>query len=221
MSLLKNLQAKASATPATTATKDKRAIYTLDATFFKDHGFDNADELEAKSNEDLQKLAELDAQIKTLTGQMDLVKTRINGYAKSAFIDAYDDMGRQPENFKIHSADGKSTAMFIAQDKYTGKDFDTIREICPDMVHDGLEIKVNLEMMEKYDKVLTKFFSTSKDIADADRDKFFEATPKVKIVAGTIENLSKYAKQAKITVEAIFDLVKPVHYCSKFTTTKK
>lgn len=218
-SLLKNLQDKAKGATNVVATKDKRATYVLDVEFFNQHGFDNPTELEAKSNEDMAKLAELDATIKTLTGQMDIIKTRLNGYAKSAFIDAYQDNGRQPENFKIHSADGKSTAMFIAVDKYTGKDFDTIREICPDMIQDGMEVKVNLDMFEKYDKVLTEFFQTSKNIADADRDSFFEATPKIKIVSGTIENLAKFAQSAKVTIEAIFDLVKPVHYCSKFTTT--
>lgn len=221
MSLLKSLQSKASNVATPTATKEKKAIFILDSAFFTQLGFDNGDELERKSNEDMAKLASLDADIKTLTGQMDIIKSRINGYAKSAFIDSYEDSGKQPENFKITSADGESTAMFIAQDKYTGKDFDAIKQICPDMVHDGMEVVVNLDMFEKYDKVLTKFFKTSKDIADADRDNFFEATPKVKIVSGTIENLAKYAKDAKVTIEALFDLVRPVHYCSKFTSASK
>jgi hypothetical protein len=220
MSLLNKLKDKAGSTTTTTASKDKRTTYVLDSKFFSDHGFDNPEELQNKSNEDMQKLAELDASVKTLTGQMDLLKSRLNGYAKSAFLDAYNDNGRQPENFKIHSADGKSTALFISQDKYTGKDFDTIREICPDIVEDGMEVTVNLELMEKYDKALTKFFQTSKEIADEDRDNFFAVKPQVRVKKGTIENLAVYAKKAKLTIEALFDLVKPVHYVSKFTSKK-
>ncbi len=221
MSLLNKLKSQASATPVSTATTDKRPSHILDADFFKAHGFDDAKALEAKSNEDLAKLAYLDAQIKTLTGQMDTLKSRVNGYAKQAFLDTYQDLGRQPENFKILSADGKSSAMFVAQDKYTGKDFQAIAAVCPELVVNGLKVEVNIDMLEKYDTAISKFIATCPEIADEDREKIFTATPQVRILKGAIENLSKYATSAKVSVSEIFEMIRPVSFCQRFTTTAK
>ncbi len=224
MSLLNKLKETAVKSDSTSK-KEKSPSYVLNLSFFKKHGFDNPEEMVKNANKDLEEISNLDAQIKILQAKMDTIKSRYTAIAKEAFIDKYEEDKVQPDNFKIMSDDGKSTAQFIVKDVYTSKEFDAIKDVSPELISEETVVKANLELITKYDKVLTKFFEKSKEIEDNDRDLFFTSEIVTSIKKGSIANLGiisekKSKSKNKFYVKQLFELISPTHYISNFKTQK-
>ena len=193
-----NLFAKAKKTaPAKTSkAKEQKVRLTVeDANFFTN----------------VQKLEELQDQMKTAKAKADMISDEIRDVAKDAWLNQYQTTGKNPESVMICQENGEDVAqlMFIPTDKYitiTPERAEELQETYgAEIVEEETTFSFDSAMIEKYGEILSRLIEESDEIKDADKEKIIKATTKYSVAKGTIDKFATYGD-----VNEVMDAVKPV-----------
>jgi hypothetical protein len=193
-----NLFAKAKKTaPAKTSkAKEQKVRLTVeDANFFSN----------------VQKLEELQDQMKTAKAKADMISDEIRDVAKDAWLNQYDKTGKNPESVMICQENGEDVAqlMFVPTDKYitiTQERAEELQETYgEEIVEEETTFSFDATMIEKYGEILSRLIEESDEIKDSDKEKIIKATTKYSVAKGTIDKFSTYGD-----VNEVMEAVKPV-----------
>jgi hypothetical protein len=172
-----NLFAQATNTQATTKTKkDDKLLVTV-----KDKKFD----------QDLNRFAELDSQIKELSAELDIVKSTVKDVCYDEFVKLYTDNKRNPGSFNVTSETG-ARVMFLPTDKYLKIDKDRndelVAEYGDNITEVDTEFGFNKAMLDKYAEVISRMITECEEIDDADKAKIITAKTTYKVKSGSIDD---------------------------------
>jgi len=193
-----NLFAKAKKTaPAKTSkAKEQKVRLTVeDANFFSN----------------VQKLEELQDQMKTAKAKADMISDEIRDVAKDAWLNQYDKTGKNPESVMICQENGEDIAqlMFVPTDKYitiTPERAEELQETYgEEIVEEETTFSFDATMIEKYGEILSRLIEESDEIKDSDKEKIIKATTKYSVAKGTIDKFATYGD-----VNEVMEAVKPV-----------
>jgi hypothetical protein len=193
-----NLFAKAKKTaPAKTSkAKEQKVRLTVeDANFFSN----------------VQKLEELQDQMKTAKAKADMISDEIRDVAKDAWLNQYQTTGKNPESVMICQENGEDIAqlMFVPTDKYitiTQERAEELQETYgEEIVEEETTFSFDATMIEKYGEILSRLIEESEEIKDSDKEKIIKATTKYSVAKGTIDKFSAYGD-----VNEVMEAVKPV-----------
>jgi hypothetical protein len=193
-----NLFAKAKKTaPAKTSkAKEQKVRLTVeDANFFSN----------------VQKLEELQDQMKTAKAKADMISDEIRDVAKDAWLNQYQTTGKNPESVMICQENGEDVAqlMFVPTDKYitiTQERAEELQETYgEEIVEEETTFSFDATMIEKYGEILSRLIEESDEIKDSDKEKIIKATTKYSVAKGTIDKFATYGD-----VNEVMEAVKPV-----------
>jgi hypothetical protein len=193
-----NLFAKAKkvAPAKTTKAKDEKVRLTVeDANFFTN----------------VQKLEELQDQMKVAKAKADMISDEIRDIAKNAWLNQYDKTGKNPDSVMICQESGEDVAqlMFIPTDKYITISPERAEELQEtygqEIVEEETTFSFDSSMIEKYGEILSRLIEESAEIKDADKEKIIKATTKYSVAKGTIDKFITYGD-----VNEVMEAVKPV-----------
>jgi len=193
-----NLFAKAKKTaPAKTSkAKEQKVRLTVeDANFFSN----------------VQKLEELQDQMKTAKAKADMISDEIRDVAKDAWLNQYQTTGKNPESVMICQENGEDVAqlMFVPTDKYitiTQERAEELQETYgEEIVEEETTFSFDATMIEKYGEILSRLIEESDEIKDTDKEKIIKATTKYSVAKGTIDKFATYGD-----VNEVMEAVKPV-----------
>jgi len=189
-------KAKKSAPAKTTKGKEEKVRLTVeDANFFSN----------------VQKLEELQDQMKSAKAKADMISDEIRDVAKNAWLNQYDKTGKNPESVMICQENGEDVAqlMFVPTDKYitiTQERAEELQETYgEEIVEEETTFSFDATMIEKYGEILSRLIEESDEIKDADKEKIIKATTKYSVAKGTIDKFTTYGD-----VNEVMDAVKPV-----------
>ena len=195
---MSNLFAKAKKTaPAkTTKAKDQKVRLTVeDANFFAN----------------VQKLEELNDQMKSAKAKADMISDELRDVAKEAWMEQYAKTGKNPESVMVCQENGEDVAqlMLVPSDKYI-----TINEARAEELREMYDEEIVTEettfgfdaaMIEKYGEILSRLIEESDEIDEKDKEKIITAKTTYSVAKGTIDNFTKYGD-----VREVMEAVKPV-----------
>jgi hypothetical protein len=189
-------KAKKSAPAKTTKAKDEKVRLTVeDANFFTN----------------VQKLEELQDQMKVAKAKADMISDEIRDIAKNAWLNQYDKTGKNPDSVMICQESGEDVAqlMFIPTDKYITISPERAEELQEtygqEIVEEETTFSFDSSMIEKYGEILSRLIEESAEIKDADKEKIIKATTKYSVAKGTIDKFITYGD-----VNEVMEAVKPV-----------
>lgn len=189
-------KAKKTAPAKTKAKKDEKVRLTVsDPTFF----------------EKVEKLEQLNDQLKSAKAKADMISDEIRDVAKEAWMEQYSKTGKNPESVMVCQDVAGDTAqvMFIPMDKYITITPDRAEELQEvygeEIVEEETTFSFDSTMIEKYGEILSDLIMNSPDIAEADREKIIKATTKYSVAKGTIDKLADYGD-----INEMMETVKPV-----------
>jgi len=189
-------KAKKTATPKTTKAKDQKVRLTVeDANFFAN----------------VQKLEELNDQMKAAKAKADMISDEIRDVAKEAWLKQYETTGKNPESVMVCQENGLDVAqlMLVPTDKYisiTEARAEELRETYgDDIVTEDTTFGFDATMIEKYGEILSRLIEESNEIDEKDKEKIITAKTSYSVAKGTIDNFTKYGD-----VNEVMDAVKPV-----------
>lgn len=189
-------KAKKSAPAKTTKAKESKVRLTVeDANFFAN----------------VQKLEELQDQMKAAKAKADMISDEIRDVAKDAWLKQYETTGKNPESVMVVQENGLDVAqlMFVPTDKYI-----TINEARAEELREtyGEEIVTeettfgfDAAMIEKYGEILSRLIEESNEIDEKDKEKIITAKTTYTVAKGTIDKFTDYGD-----VVEVMEAVKPV-----------
>jgi hypothetical protein len=189
-------KAKKSAPAKTSKAKEQKVRLTVeDANFFSN----------------VQKLEELQDQMKTAKAKADMISDEIRDVAKDAWLNQYQTTGKNPESVMICQENGEDVAqlMFVPTDKYitiTQERAEELQETYgEEIVEEETTFSFDATMIEKYGEILSRLIEESEEIAEKDKEKIIKATTKYSVAKGTIDKFADYGD-----VNEVMEAVKPV-----------
>ena len=189
-------KAKKSAPAKTSKAKEQKVRLTVeDANFFSN----------------VQKLEELQDQMKTAKAKADMISDEIRDVAKDAWLNQYQTTGKNPESVMICQENGEDVAqlMFVPTDKYitiTQERAEELQETYgQEIVEEETTFSFDATMIEKYGEILSRLIEESEEIAEKDKEKIIKATTKYSVAKGTIDKFADYGD-----VNEVMEAVKPV-----------
>lgn len=161
------------------------------------------------------RLAELNAQIQTLTGEAQVIAAEVKEQAILEFSKLFTKNGKYPGSFLVRATGMKKmnpgTFMFIPTDNYLKLGKERYAELVG-MFGDSIaeertvyELDAKL-VEEKYGPVLSKLINESKLITPDDKLKLIKASTTFAIKKGTISKLDTFG----LTVAEMVEEVKPI-----------
>jgi hypothetical protein len=159
----------------------------------------------------VQKLEELQDQMKVAKAKADMISDEIRDIAKTAWLNQYDKTGKNPESVMICQENGEDVAqlMFVPTDKYitiTQERAEELQETYgEEIVEEETTFSFDATMIEKYGEILSRLIEESDEIKDADKEKIIKATTKYSVAKGTIDKFATYGD-----VNEVMEAVKPV-----------
>ncbi len=159
----------------------------------------------------VQKLEELQDQMKSAKAKADMISDEIRDVAKDAWLKQYDKTGKNPESVMIVQENGDDVAqlMFVPTDKYitiTEARAEELREMYGDeIVTEDTAFGFDATMIEKYGEILSRLIEESNEIDEKDKEKIITAKTTYSVAKGTIDNFTKYGE-----VTEVMEAVKPV-----------
>jgi hypothetical protein len=198
MSILKN---KANAASETTTKKNEKKTIVINDTSF---------------DKNLQKFAELKAQMDALEAQINLVKEDLKPVGMKILSEEYLKTGVFPGSFNVVSKSG-ATAMFIPQDKYkklTKESFEYLDNKYNDVVADVVEFSLNPDVLnrpgvsEKFEKALVKA------LGEELTTELLTAKSTKMVKKGTIERALTVGKgkSGKVTIDDFWTDIEPTAF---------
>jgi len=184
------------AAPVKTKAKDQKVRLTVsDPTFF----------------EKVEKLEQLNDQLKSAKAKADMISDEIRDVAKEAWMEQYSKTGKNPESVMVCQENGLDVAqlMFVPTDRYITITPDRAEELQEvygeEIVEEETTFSFDSTMIEKYGEILSDLIMNSPDIAEADKEKIIKATTKYSVAKGTIDKLADYGD-----ISEMMETVKPV-----------
>ena len=195
--MAKNLFAKAkTSAPKTKAAKNEKVRIRV-----KEEGFFNK----------VQKLEELNDQMKSAKAKADMISDELRDVAKSEWVKYYDQTGKNPGSVMIEQLDGEDVAqlMFVPTDKYITVNEERAEQLREEygeeIVEEDTTFSFDSLMIEKYGEVLSRLIEECEEIDEDDKEKIIKATTKFSVAKGTIDKMKEYGD-----VEVVMEAVKPV-----------
>lgn len=189
-------KAKKAAPAKTTKAKEQKVRLTVeDVNFFTN----------------VQKLEELQDQMKTAKAKADMISDEIRDLAKEAWLKQYETTGKNPESVMVVQENGEDVAqlMFVPTDKYisiTEDRAEELRETYGDeIVTEDTTFGFDATMIEKYGEILSRLIEESTEIDEKDKEKIITAKTTYAVAKGTIDKFTEYGN-----VNEVMDAVKPV-----------
>jgi len=189
-------KAKKSAPAKTTKAKDSKVRLTVeDANFFAN----------------VQKLEELNDQMKAAKAKADMISDELRDVAKEAWMEQYAKTGKNPESVMVCQENGEDVAqlMLVPSDKYITINearAEELREMYDeDIVTEETTFGFDAAMIEKYGEILSRLIEESDEIDEKDKEKIITAKTTYSVAKGTIDNFTKYGD-----VKEVMEAVKPV-----------
>jgi hypothetical protein len=189
-------KAKKAAPAKTTKAKEQKVRLTVeDVNFFTN----------------VQKLEELQDQMKTAKAKADMISDEIRDLAKEAWLKQYETTGKNPESVMVVQENGEDVAqlMFVPTDKYisiTEDRAEELRETYGDeIVTEDTTFGFDATMIEKYGEILSRLIEESNEIDEKDKEKIITAKTTYAVAKGTIDKFTEYGN-----VNEVMDAVKPV-----------
>lgn len=190
-------KAKKAAPAKTTKAKDSKVrISVSEPTFF----------------EKVEKLEELNDQMKVAKAKADMISDELRDLGKSEWANLYQETGKNPGSVvleQVNAVDDVAQFLFVPSDKYITITPDRAEELQElygeEIVEEETTFSFDSVMIEKYGEILSDLIMNSADIAEADKEKIIKATTKYSVAKGTIDNLAKYGD-----VTEMMETVKPV-----------
>lgn len=151
-------------------------------------------------------------------GRMNAAEAIIKPHVKKLYIEHIEKHNEKKESFILASAN--NGVLGIAMDDYPfanlndgEKGVERVAYLKETYGEDIITTKntfvINEELVDKYGAALMNFIKNSKDIADEDRMQIIQVVKKNTITKGTINDLAKIAKEAKVTTTIVWDEVTP------------
>lgn len=189
-------KAKKAAPAKTTKAKEQKVRLTVeDANFFAN----------------VQKLEELQDQMKVAKAKADMISDEIRDVAKEAWLNQYETTGKNPESVMICQENGEDVAqlMFVPTDKYisiTEERAEELRETYgEEIVTEETTFGFDATMIEKYGEILSRLIEECDEITEKDKEKIITAKTSYSVAKGTIDKFTAYG-----SVNEVMDAVKPV-----------
>jgi hypothetical protein len=189
-------KAKKAAPAKTTKAKEQKVRLTVeDANFFAN----------------VQKLEELQDQMKAAKAKADMISDEIRDVAKEAWLNQYEKTGKNPESVMICQENGEDVAqlMFVPTDKYISITEDRAEELREtygeEIVTEETSFGFDATMIEKYGEILSRLIEESAEIDEKDKEKIITAKTTYSVAKGTIDKFTEYG-----SVNEVMDAVKPV-----------
>lgn len=155
----------------------------------------------AEFDQNLTKVAQLEAQIDQLTAELEMAKGIVKEIGIKTFEDVYTKTGGYPGSF-ILSSDSESSVMFVPMDKYIKCDENRFNELKDtygdDVVTEKTEFVMNATLLDKYGEVLSNLIENCDEIADDDKAELFQAKVTYSVSEGAIEKAFTWGK-GKVT----------------------
>lgn len=163
--------------------------------------------------ETIQEFEDVQTRGKKLKAREDLLKGQLREVGLDAYLEEYEESGKNPGTVVIEAMDGSDVAqyMFVPSDRYvTVRSEEQADELEEKLDSEGLveretTYSFDPKMLEKYAEVISSLIEQSDDIADNDKGKLFVATDKFKVKSGSIDSLNTYGD-----VKEVFETLKPV-----------
>jgi len=189
-------KAKKSAPAKTTKAKEQKVRLAVeDANFFTN----------------VQKLEELQDQMKSAKAKADMISDEIRDVAKEAWLKQYETTGKNPESVMVVQENGEDVAqlMFVPTDKYitiTEARAEELRETYgEEIVTEETTFGFDAAMIEKYGEILSRLIEESDEIDEKDKEKIITAKTTYAVAKGTIDKFTDYGD-----VVEVMEAVKPV-----------
>lgn len=189
-------KAKKAAPAKTTKAKDSKVRLTVEeANFFSN----------------VQKLEELNDQMKAAKAKADMISDELRDVAKQAWLKQYETTGKNPESVMVIQENGEDVAqlMLVPSDKYitiTEARAEELKETYgEEIVTEETSFGFDPTMIEKYGEILSRLIEESTEIAEKDKEKIITAKTTYSVAKGTIDNFTKYGD-----VTEVMEAVKPV-----------
>jgi len=189
-------KAKKAAPAKTTKAKEQKVRLNVeDANFFTN----------------VQKLEELQDQMKVAKAKADMISDEIRDVAKEAWLNQYETTGKNPESVMICQENGEDVAqlMFVPTDKYisiTEERAEELRETYgEEIVTEETTFGFDATMIEKYGEILSRLIEECDEITEKDKEKIITAKTSYSVAKGTIDKFTAYG-----SVNEVMDAVKPV-----------
>ena len=202
---------KKTATTKKTTTKQKLQVTP---------SFETKEEIQ-EFNEKLDKFATLKAKITELTAEYKSVEEDIKQISSEEFCKLLGKTGKK-ESFHITSEAG-GCVMVVPQDKYLSIDderanylnetygtYDEDENLIDSFVEETTEFKFNVEVLERNQAVIEKFFEECSDISKEDKENLIEGVTKYSIKKGTIDKLYLISKEKDVDIKTLYDEIRPV-----------
>lgn len=165
----------------------------------------------AEFDQNLIKMAQLEAQIDQLTAELEMAKGIVKEIGVQTFENVYTKNGGYPGSF-ILASESDASIMIVPMDKYLKCDearFNDLKESYgADVVTEKTEFVLNPVLLEKYGEVLSDLIQNSTDIADDDKDELFQAKVSYSVSKGAIEKAFTWGKgqvsQFMLDIQPIF-----------------
>lgn len=151
----------------------------------------------AEFDQNLTKMAQLEAQIGQLTAELEMAKGIVKEIGIKTFNDVYAKTGGYPGSF-ILCSDSQSSIMFVPMDKYIKCDENRFNELKDaygdDVVTEKTEFVLNADLIDKYGEVLSDLIEHCPDIADDDKGELIQAKVAYSVSKGSIEKAFTWGK---------------------------
>ena len=171
----------------------------------------------------VSRLAEVNAELKTLSAEAATIEDEIKPRAISEFKKLYEQAFRNPGSFIIRTKapikaktalQPTASFMFIPNDKYLSLDEERAAELKETygdtIVTETTTYTMDAALVEKYGEVISRLIETSKEITKDDKEKLIKAVTKYTVTKGTLENL-KTPEFAKHDLAILLEDIKPVY----------
>jgi len=148
-------------------------------------------------DQNLTKMAQLEAQIDQLTAELEMAKGVVKDMGIKAFEDVYTKTGGYPGSF-ILTSDTNSSVMFVPSDRYIKCDENRFNELKDtygdDVVTEKTEFVLNAALVDKYGEVLSTMIENCPDITDDDKGELIQARVAYSVSKGAIEKAFTWGK---------------------------
>lgn len=165
--------------------------------------------------DDARELSRVQAQIAALTAECDILTTSVKSQLIEHYVSVYDTNSCNPGTLKIEMVDTeekqKATASIIPTDGYlkvkNKERADFLKtKYGNDIITEKESVSFDMELLKKYEKVIAKFLTTNKEIAEEDRGRLVNYTAEYSITKGCIDRLHNHKTNKRTINEVVHDL---------------
>lgn len=168
-------------------------------------------EIPTSYEKDLERMANIDAEIAALTAEKTTLDSGVREEAKTKMIELYDKKKSFPGSIRVEA--GKRSFLFITADKYIKIDEERAEELIKlygkDTVNENTVFTLNSTLVEKYSDELSNLIMKSKKISDDDKEDLIQSKTAWSISKGMIEKL-RNVTFAKFNLNILIEDIRPI-----------